>query len=313
MPPGDSRRKAFRAAAKQFEKAADQWPESDLEQQARFFQGESYLFSDDLTDCEHAFKELIKSHPRTRFMPLVQARRFEIAQYWIARGREESAYELINFTDETRPWISTERTGLGLLDKMRFDDATGKLADDTNMELARQNFLRGDYDKADEVFNDLREAYPDSPHQFHAHLLGVRCKLAVYRGAHYGGDRLFEAEQLHKDTVRKFPNEVQRPEFRDLVNDSYMEIRFKLAERLMQAGRYRQRRGENGAAERYYRQMVERYPDVDTLVEEAQVRIGQVEGKPHKPKRYFEELAEIFPDGDKAKPLITSNGETILR
>jgi TolA-binding protein len=312
LPQGTERKKKFRQAAKHFDAAADAWPNSDLEQQARFYQGESLIFCDEVPEAEKAFRDLVGSHPRTRFMSLVQARRFEIARYWLARGENIPSWEFVNLTDETRPWVGTRNSGMSLLDKMRFDDATGKLADDASMELARQSFLRGDYERADEVFADLRQAYPDSPHQFLAHLLGLRSKLETYQGPAYNGDVLHRAEDLLRQTERKFPNEVKQDEYRELIARANAEIRFRQAERLIYQGRYRQRKGENGAARFYYEDLLAKYSDTP-LADEAKARLATIEGRPMLPPQRLAWLAEMFPEGDRAKPLVTANGETLMR
>ncbi len=48
---------------------------------------------------------------------------------------------------------------------MRLDSPTGRLADDSTMELANNAFEKGNYEEAADLYEDLRTTYPDSPHQ----------------------------------------------------------------------------------------------------------------------------------------------------
>jgi outer membrane protein assembly factor BamD (BamD/ComL family) len=88
----------------------------------------------------------------------------------------------MNFFDERRPWNDTAGHGRRVLDKMRMDSPTGRLADDATMELANAAFEKGRFQDAADLYSDLRSTYPDSKHQFDAHFLGLKATLEPIAG-----------------------------------------------------------------------------------------------------------------------------------
>src|SRR6516225_7856383 len=53
----------FDAARKQFAKAADRWPDSALEEDATFMEGESYFFADRYSSAVDTYGNLVKKYP----------------------------------------------------------------------------------------------------------------------------------------------------------------------------------------------------------------------------------------------------------
>src|SRR5262249_52486022 len=56
----------YDAARKQFAKAADRWPDSALEEDATFMEGESYFFADRYSSAVDTYGNLVKKYPNTR-------------------------------------------------------------------------------------------------------------------------------------------------------------------------------------------------------------------------------------------------------
>ena len=78
------------------------------------------------------------------------------------------------------------------------------------MAAGNASFAKGDFEKADQYFSDVRTHFPSSEHQFHAHYLGIQSKLHGYRGANYTGDSLEETDKLIQQVRRQFPRETAR-------------------------------------------------------------------------------------------------------
>lgn len=311
--PRDEAIPLFQQAAKRFRGAAQAHPDSALEQDALLMAGESLFFADRLTDAEEAFAELQKKHPRNRHNDRVAARLFEISRYWIETEKAgNTSWVPVNFFDPKRPMYDVDGHAIRVLDNIRYNDPTGILSDDATM-LGGIEFMRqAKYDRADEFFTDLRESFPDSDHQFNGHLLGLRCKLLIYAGPQYSGLVLDEASELIEQTRRRFPDRLQDPQIREEVAKIAAEIDFKKAERLVQRARYREKRGEYGAARYYYQAILEQH-SATPFAEESRERLAAIESEPDVPPQRMAWLVDAFPNQQRAKPLVVSEGGNLLR
>lgn len=301
---GDERKAQFLSAAKSFKNAADRWPDSALEQDALYAAGEGYFFADRYPKANDTYELLLKKYPNSKYLDLVEARRFSIAQYWLGRHREDpQSFWEFNVTDKSRPVRSSFGNAVRIFDRIRIDDPTGKLADDATLAAGNAYFRAGKYMDADNFYSDLRKTFPSSEHQFRAHLLGIRAKLQSYQGPDYSGDPLDEAEKLITQARRQFPHEAAKE--RDHLDRAHAEVRRGKAEREWHMARYRDRRGEYGAARFYYSLLAKNYGDTP-LAERARQRIAEVADKPDVPPQRFSWLTNMFPDQDDVKPLMAT-------
>ncbi len=300
---GDARRKAFWSASEQYKKVAAAVGESDLQEDALMWTGEAAFFADRYPNAVRAYDELIKQYSNTRYMDRVMARRFSIATYWLAQEREDPSWPLTpNVTTRERPRFDTFGNGIKVLDSIRFQDPTGKLADDATILAANANFERGKYLRADELYEDLRNSFPNSEHQFKAHFLGLKCKLMVYEGPEYDGNVLDEAAQLVQQIYRVFPQEAATE--KEYLQATEREIRLKKAEYEWRLASYFDRRKEYGGARMYYDTVRREYADTN-LGQEADKRMGEISEEPDAPKQQAEWLTKLFPRPKPARPLLT--------
>ncbi len=299
------RRDKFRTAAKLYKEAGSYWVSSAKEQDALLMTAESYYFAEDYAKAETYYAKLLKEYPRTRYSDFVDSRRMAIAVYWLKfNDVQPSSFYTVNFTDNRRPWTDTGGHGRRVLENIRLDNPTGELADDATMELANVAFKNGDYQTAADTYADLRMTYPDSPHQFLAHFLGLKSIMETYRGPEYDGGSLDEAEKIVKRIVRAFP--AQAKEQQEYLNRSFGEIRYKKAERLWFQAQFRQNRGENNSASVYLNRILTEYSDTP-FAERARTALEELKELPGEPVQRFSWLANLFPEHDKVKPLITDS------
>jgi outer membrane protein assembly factor BamD (BamD/ComL family) len=300
----DERRKLFRNAAKKYKAAAKAWPSSAMEQDSLMMAGESYFFAEDYPDAEEHYVKLVKDYPRTKFLDKADQRRMEIAIFWLKYDAvDPQAFYIPNFTDNRRPLNDTDGHGKRVLDRIRLDNPTGKLADDVTMELATEAFRKGKYQEARDTFDDLRRTYPDSPHQFDAHFLGLKSSMEVYQGAQYPSEPIDEAEKLIKQMVKQFPSQAK--EQQEFINRAYAEVRYKKAERIYDQAEYRMKRGENNAAQVYLDRLLTEYSDTP-FAEKAREDQARIKELPGEPTRYFQWLNRLFPESSRTKPLLES-------
>ncbi len=296
----------FYDAAKLFRKAGKAAPGSALEQDALFMQAESLFFADRLTEATKVYEKLQKDYPRNRHNDRVAARLFSISRYWIdaARAGDDNWFKL-NLVDSKRPTYDAKGHAIRVLDQIRYDDPTGRLADDATMAAAAEYIRQQDFEKADEFLTDLRETFTDSDHMFLAHLLGMRCKLEVYAGPHYSGLILEEAEDLVNKTRIRFPDKMRDRKYSEMVARAAAEIAFHQAERLATRAQFNENKKQYGAARENHRRLLAKYPDTPQAKNSRQ-RLAEIEKLPAVPEQRLAWLTKVFPDSrKKSDPLET--------
>ena len=138
----EERTDSFLEAAELFGSVAEAAPKTALEQDALFMQAESLFFAEDYRSATEIYQTLQKNFPRNRHIDRVAARLFSISDYWINRVvSEKDSWMNFNFTDDKRPVYDMDGHAIRVLDQIRFDDPTGRLADDATMRAASE-YLR---------------------------------------------------------------------------------------------------------------------------------------------------------------------------
>ncbi|MFN6164849.1 MAG: outer membrane protein assembly factor BamD [Planctomycetota bacterium] len=301
---GTDRRDLFRKAAKQYQAAGKDWASSALEQDAMFMAAESYFFAEDYPKAENHYVKLVKEYPRTRWQDQVDRRRMEIGHYWL---QFPDKFYNVNFTDNKRPLNDTENHGKRVLEKMRLDSPTSRLADDVTMEIANTEFKRENWPEALDAYRDLITVYPDSPHQFDAHFLGAKSALLAYQGAQYTSEPLDQAEKLLSQMVKQFSDKSQ--ENKDQIREMIAEVKFRKAERLYEESQYRANRQEYNAAKIYADKILENYEDTP-FADKAREIVAKADGKPAVPTPYMNWMTTVFPTRDKIGPIIKAAEES---
>ncbi len=297
-PDGDGRKTMFRAAAKKYKEAGKHWVSSALEQDALFMTAESYFFAEDYPKSEDYFVKLIKEYPRTRYQDMVDKRRFEIGLFWQQFNDE---FYHVNFTDRRKPLNDTRKHGVRVLEKMRLDNPVGRLADDVTMELANAAFKKQNWNDALDTYSDLITTYPDSPHQFDAHLLGVKAAMMSYQGADYSREPLDKAEKMIKQMTRQFRQKAEGE--KKQIEDAMKEVRYRRAEREYAQATYRFNKLEARAARIHCTMILTDYSDTP-FADKAKAMMEKTGGMPAEPVQQLSWLADLFPNRDKITPLL---------
>ena len=307
---GDERMDAFMEAAAVFRSATEAAPRTALEQDALFMQAESEFFAEDYRSATETYQTLQKNFPRNRHIDRVAARLFSISDYWIKRVvSENDSWMNFDFTDDKRPVYDMNGHAIRVLDQIRFDDPTGRLADDATMRAASEYLRQEKYVEADEFLTDIRETFPDSEHLFLAHMLGIQCKLELYAGPAYSGLVLEDAEKLVQQTRERFPDKMQDQANSESLAKAAAEIAYHRAGRYAYRAKYRERQQKYGAARVYYNLLLQQYPDTPQA-ETARDRLAAIEKYPDVPKQRLSWLQKVFPDQKKTTPLETKQPST---
>lgn len=277
------RDKKFNEAAGKFEEAGERWPDSLLEEDSLYMQGESLFFADRYHASRNAFDTLMKKYDNSRHLDRVTARQFLIGRFWEEKGREHSTFAL-NLTDKTRPWFDTKGNGIKVYENIRLNDPTGPLADDALMAQATSYFMDNRFEDAAYHYEVLRKDYVQSDHLTQAHLLGLQSYMNSYQGAQYDITPLKKAETLCEQTMRNYGSRL--PAERPRLQQAKDILREQIAEREYDLGEYYRRLDYNRAARVHYANVIRQYPDTK-YAELAQQQIAATENLLPEPPDYF--------------------------
>lgn len=297
---GTEHQEIFSEAANDFRMASAMWPDSAIEEDALYFEGESYFFADRYVQANRAFEKLIARYSGTKHLDMAENRRYAVAIYWLQLSETGSSLSL---SDPKRPKSGLAREARRVLHRIRIDDPTGKLADDATLTLAKAFMREKRHYEAADTLEDLRKNYPGSKHQFDAHMLELEARLSGYQGKSYDDTPLRKADEILKSIVRQFPK--QSKENIDYLDQQSTSIQNLLAERDYGMAQYFEKRGENLAAKYHYEKVAERFAG-SSIESQVRERIAEVEQLPARPEQHAQWLVDIFPDPEKAKPLIVA-------
>lgn len=285
------REKKYEEAVKKFAISADRWPDSPLEEDSLFFQAESYFFADRYNDAHDILLELFKKYSNTRYLDVAASREFQIARYWDQKDQFEQHWPITpNFFDKTRPWFDTYGNAVNAYSSVHINDPTGPLADASIMAMASGDFDRGRYEDAAANYRTLIRNYPKSQYQVKAHLMGVEAEKLIYQGPMYDGKPLDEADQLAKQALTQFRDQIADHRSRLLEEREYINER--RAERTWVMGQYWETKRSYGAARICYDTTIKEHPG-SHFAELAQQRLIEIKDKPADPPNHMQWLTNL--------------------
>lgn len=296
----------FDQAGDAYRDAARRFPNSRLAHDALMQAGEAYFFADQYAKANALYETVLAKYPGTRNLDRIQTRRFAIARYWLQLDEfDPDTWLTYNLTDPRRPRRDTDGHAIRVLDKIRLDDPTGRLADDATMALGNAYFAQARYLDAADSYEDLRQAYPGSPHLYTAMLLEIRSRLNAYRGAEYDGTGLARSENLLEQIVKQFPDKVE--ENREALDELAAEVRYGLALRDYTLAELYDRRSEYRAARLHYQQVIDDYSDT-TLADQARTRMQEIANLPDLPPQRLQWLVDLLPAPRDERPIFNTRG-----
>ena len=299
--------KKYHEARTSYEKAGNYAPDSALHEDTLFMVAETHFFEDNYPEAFEAYENLLANYKRSRHMDVAVARQFAIGQYWQSRQQENPEFILTpNMIDKTRPFNDLQGSALRAFEKVRLNHPTGSLADDSLMATAGVDFLRKHYQDADYHYSLVRREYPNSEHQYQAHLLGIQSKIRCYQGPRYDGTCLKEAKELIKQTFRQFPK--MSDEDRERLQKLYSQVETNLAMRDYEVGNFYAKKGYSNAARLYYDRVIDGYSHT-AVAAKAREELENLQGKPNTPPQRLEFISSMFPDVREDPLFFTSGSE----
>ena len=287
------RRKQYSDAVYYYEEAAALWPNSPLEEDALFMRAESQFFANAYPDAYEAYERLLAKYKRSKHLEKSVTREFDIGVWWLKMDNKNPRWPLTpNLTDGRVPRMNSWSSALQVFERVRLNDPTGDLADDSLNATAGAYFAKGRYSDADYFYTLLRREYPDSEHQFTAHLVGVQAKLRTYQGSVYEGTPLVDAQELVEQILKQFPQLT--PDDRARVMELRNKVAADLAKRDYDRAVYYANQNRAGAARYYFGLVATSYPGTQMAIQ-AEQRIAALSDQPDKPEPVANWFTSLFP------------------
>lgn len=285
----------YREAAKRYKKAANRWPDSDVEEDALFRLGECRFFDDEYSRAAHAYGQILKKYENSRHLETITRRDFAIARYWEELGQTHPGW-IPNLFDRERPFLDIDGEARELYEVVHQHGPKEDLADDSVMALANWHFVRDHYEDAAYNYDLLRRQYPSSEFQPQAYLLGTQANLRMYQGFQYDSGPLDRADELIEQTLAQFDRELAQE--RDGLLQARTWVREEKARRDWESAEYYYRTGYNRAARFYYDQVVTHHEGTQ-YAEKARQRLDETYGQRPYPRNYFKWLTAVFPKANR--------------
>lgn len=280
--------KQYKEAGAKFATAADRWPDSPLEEDALFLEGESEFFSDQYPKAHDTYAGLLKKYSNTRHLDTVVAREFALGRYWEQMYTAKPSWPVTpNVTEKTRPMFDTFGWAVKAYECVRTYDPKGPLADDSLMALGNAYFLRGQWGDAAYNYDLLCKEYPNSKHQLNAHLFLLQADMRKYQGTDYDETPLKDSGKVAETTLSQFGDKLG-PE-RERVAKARVQIQEERANRDFTRAEYYASRRCYGAARLYYQSVVKDFPGTQRA-EKSKEQLEKIKNEPDEPTGMFDFL-----------------------
>lgn len=283
----------YEEAAERFTQAVERAPESPLQEDCLFMQAESQFRADQYPKATETYAELLKKYDNTRYLDTVVKRQFLIGRYWEQLDAVEPAWLLgFQWSDPTRPKLDTWGNAIKAYRSIQMHDPRGPLADLSIITTANAYYTKGRYEDAAYYYDLLRNEYPKSDYQRHAHRDGMKSKLHMYQGPMYDGSPLEDAAQIADQMLLQFGSELGSE--RDQIIQIQNEILQQRAERDWAVAQFYEKKSHYGAARYYYRLILDEYPTT-AVAQKARARLIEIKDRPDQPPNHFKWLTDLLP------------------
>lgn len=264
--------KDFEKAQGQFRTLADNKGNAAvLAERARFMQAECRYARGQYPEAADTYHKVLLDFPTGAYRRNCCSRMYEICEYWLDDFQDElkrrSGEKGVlrwrpswpNPWDRTKPTVDQEGRTLENLERVHAHDITGPTADKAIFWCGYVNFIRGNFQEADQFFSQLVDMHTDSPLRPQAIAFAIQAKNNATGGASYDGRKCAEALQLVHVAEASVPELTNNPEMAEKLMRAKFAIRSQQAEKDFLMAEYYERTGHPGSAVFYYELVRRRY------------------------------------------------------
>ena len=273
----------YEKAAKEFEWAAYYWPETTVEEDARYHAAECYYRIGRYYDATKHYTMLLSNFQSSQYKAEVIRNMFGIAKIWIEQVTEKNA-RFVNVTDKSRPTFDTFGYAEKALKTIVINCPNDPLADDCIYMLAcaymRRGKVQGDacFEHAAEYFKQLQDDFPNSEYVIDAMRLEVVCRQRASLGAAYATRQIDQAGEVADRLLGDFGTALGS-ENRNEVLEIRNGITEEKAASVWVIGKHYDDRKDYGAARLQYQRIIADYPTTQ-YAEKARKRLEEIRDYP---------------------------------
>ena len=265
-----------------------------IAEEARFYEAECYRRMEKYPTASDTYHKMLLDHPTGSFREQAVQRMFDIGNYWLEDTRKEMAmYDeqkagkrwfvitpLVHF-EKSKPTIDQEGRAMEVLERVRYNDMQGPLADKSLFLAGTVKFWREDYREADYYFTQLAENHPNSELAPRAIELGIIAKHMGTGGSDYDGRKVAEARKLINTALQNYPTLAKDPEKEKFLTRQLINCNLQQAEKDFKIAEFYRRTNHPGSAYFYYEIVRRRYPGTK-YADQATERMHELHAKAEK-------------------------------
>lgn len=242
-------------------------------EEARFYEAECLRRLGKYPRACDTYHKMLQEFPGGGYREQACQRMYDIAMFWLDDTKEEMRQleekkdgkrmlvvsQVVHWEKE-KPFLDEEGRALEALERVRYNDITGPLADKSLFWAGSVKFYRQDYREADHYFTQLAEMHPNSEFAAKAIELGIISKHLSTGGADYDGRKVAEARQLINTAMSSYPKLANDPEKKQFLLNQLACCSMQQAEKDYKMAEFYRRTGHPASAYFYYEIVRRRYP-----------------------------------------------------
>ncbi len=245
-------------ARKLLTKWLKQNPDNERYYEAVFLLGECYFNQRDFWKALERYTEVAENAAGELFQ-LANQRCVDVARAFLS-GQKRIVWRILR--------LPAYDEGIDILDRV-WERIPGSRLGEVALKLkADFHFNRGDLDLAQDEYANLAQQYPSGRYTQLAMLRTAEAAQAAFSGIRFDDGPLVEAEERYRQMQATFPAYAQR----ERVGERLEGIRQQRAEKDLDIADWYRRTGQPGAAEYYYRLVLQDWPDT-LAASQAQIRL----------------------------------------
>ena len=222
-------------------------PEDERTYEATFLLGETYFESRDFWKAVKQYT-LVAENTSGELFERANERSVDVARAFLA-GQKRIVWGFLR--------LPAYAEGVDLLDRV-WERVPGTRLGELALKLkADYYFNNGDLDLAQDEYANLAKQYPSGRYVEFAMLRAAEAAEAAFPGIQFDATPLVEADERYRQVQAAFPTYAER----ENVPDRLEGIREQRAEKDLDIARWYARTRQPSAAEFYYRQVLEDWPD----------------------------------------------------
>lgn len=242
-------------------------------EEARFYEAECLRREGKYPRACDTYHKMLQEFPGGGYREQACQRMYDIAMFWLEDTKDEMRQleekkdgkrwlvvsQVVHWEKE-KPFIDQEGRALESLERVRYNDITGPLADKSLFWAGSVKFYRQDYREADHYFTQLAEMHPNSEFAAKAIELGIISKHLSTGGADYDGRKVAEARQLINTAMSSYPKLANDPDKKQFLLNQLACCSMQQAEKDYKMAEFYRRTRHPASAYFYYEIVRRRYP-----------------------------------------------------